>query len=558
MNKSRSFFFDMVTLVVTIIASLGIVVLAWWAFRTAFLDMARNMDPDGGLIVLGISLVLLALLGGLSLLLIGTAIYPAAEWLSRFLEADAGRRKVQREQRENARIAEELAADTSAKAELDAVLVRQRRAAYLDRNDWETIAAAELRPMSNTDRNVGIFVRYASATAAQRHLIRQGYMTLLNRAHPRHEYFSPLDVDAVPAAARLLYLAVAIDADDGIGGFDYLDFDLSDHDRRRYVYRSPRRMADFEHWSRSLPAIDSYLGGRWRISRMSGTAIVLSALPDIPPVYPLEATMLKPDHLFLGRDLNTGASFHLPIASLAHTLLQGPSGQGKSTFMHVLMASVITNTEAFDEIYMIDLKSGLEARRYARLSPKITVVDDHAGVDGVLTRLEALMAERLSNMLDRDITDWDGGRVLVIVDEFSDMLMALTKAADRTALETRLTRLAAKSRAMGIRLWIQVQNSTADSVPTSFKRNLVTRIAFKQTNLEAVSMFGSTEDMPADLPTLRKGQVIYQDGNTSERYALQAPFLTYADVARIAVERGSADVPLPPPLPNAARKTAPL
>ncbi|MEQ1711372.1 MAG: hypothetical protein ABL908_08215, partial [Hyphomicrobium sp.] len=235
-------------------------------------------------------------------------------------------------------------------------------------------------------------------------------------------------------------------------------------------------------------------------------------------------------HLYLGTDINTGLPFFTPFDTISHTLMQGATGLGKSTFMKMALASVVKNLDLFEHVYLVDLKYGLSALPFAKLDPRITVIARHDAVPPLIDRLEALSDQRGVDLGNRGLENWDGGITLVIVDEFSDLLLELEKTADRTRLENRLIRIASKSRTLGIRLWMQVQSATADAIPANLKRNLTSRIAFRQTNPEATAMFASTEHMPAELPTLREGQVIFQDGRTSRRYALQGALTSLHDV----------------------------
>ena len=145
------------------------------------------------------------------------------------------------------------------------------------------------------------------------------------------------------------------------------------------------------------------------------------------------------------------------------------------------------------------------------------------------------MEARAADMRRRGIAEWDGPLVFILIDEFADILLAADKPAERTKLQTDLTRLANLSRAVGFRIWVQVQNSTADSMPVGFKRNLQSRIAFKMaTNQEAAQIFGTSDDLPADITKFARGQAIYRDGKTSDTYALQGAFVRFEYVSKLA------------------------
>ncbi|MEZ5857126.1 MAG: FtsK/SpoIIIE domain-containing protein [Hyphomicrobiaceae bacterium] len=379
-----------------------------------------------------------------------------------------------------------------------------------------------------------IFDLYAKASAYHRMLVREGYERMMDLAHPRHDVHQPLAIAELPPVARLLYLAIAIDATDGPQSYDRLDLDQSDHRLGRYIYRSNRKVPDIDHWRDKLPAIEAYLGGRWRVERGVGSNIVLTRLPDIAPAFPLEPTMLEPGHAYLGQDLNTGKPVHVAFDQLSHTLVAGPTGMGKSVMLHTLMASVVTNLDRFETVHLVDLKYGLELQDYATLSSKFRLTATPAEIGPLLAELVTEMDRRGRLMREARKQNWDGPLILIIIDEFADVLLSESDKKKRDALETALVRLTNLSRALGFRFWLQSQKTTADALPTPIRTNLQSILSFRMsTNQSAAGLFGSIEGLPANIMLLNPGQAIYRDGRTSETVALQGPLVTFDDVARL-------------------------
>ncbi len=432
-------------------------------------------------------------------------------------------------------------------AEWEAQTAEQRK--------WANVALLPLTDPAAPD----VFTTYANATQEQKTIILASYDGRLNSAHPSHKKetnYAPLPpLPSLPPQARILYLPHVIGAEHGVGRYDRLDLEASDPSSHRYVYVGDGGMPNLANWQREIPAINRYLGGRWRVEGGDGSSVVLTGMPAIPELFELPPAMLTKGAFFLGADLSTGKPFSVPIKRMTHAFVQGTTGVGKSTFMHQLMASVMFNIEAFDTIYVVDLKFGLEAGRYAQLSPKIHLVDDVAQIPDMLTQLETKMRERATDMKKRGAVLWEGGRILVVVDECADLFKAKEKrkAGDTApSTEDRFASLAQKARAMGILLWMQAHEATNDGVPLVVRRHLRTLIGFKQSTAQAVALMGQVaENTPIPFPELKPGQVIYQDGNDgTQRFAIQGAFVTFEDVQALMQRCLSSGKILPPQIPN--------
>ena len=433
----------------------------------------------------------------------------------------------------------------------------ERKQHELDRIEREKWNQAADRTLIRSDPpSPSFFDLYASATPDQRVQMRIGYENRLIAATARDKLVArPLGrLTDLSAEANALFLPAIVGAGDSP-----LDLAASSLAGKRLVYVGTTDVPDLAHWQKSIPAINAILGGQWRVERGAGTTVVLTGLPDIPERFALAPTMLSKGNLFLGLDLVTGQPHTIPIKRFAHTIVQGSAGVGKSTLMHQLMASVLHNIDAFDHVYLVDLKFGLEANRYAKLSPKIGIVADVSEVPALLTDLERIMRDRATDMKARGSVMWERGRGLVVVDECADLFKAKeTRSPGDTALtiEERFVSLAQKARALGIVLWMQAHEATNDGIPLSVRRHLRTIIGFKQPAAQAQQLMGQVADStPIPFPELKRGQVIFQDGDDgTHRLALQGAFVTFDDVQAM-MQRQPADARMvPPPLPATSPK----
>jgi hypothetical protein len=433
----------------------------------------------------------------------------------------------------------------------------QRKQHDLDRKEREKWTPPPQRTLAPSDAaSPPFFDLYASGTPEQRGQMRVGYENRLTAATARDKDFAlPLGrLTDLSREANALFLPAIIGAGDSP-----LDLAASSLAGKRLVYVGTTGIPDLAYWQKTIPAINAILGGQWRVERGAGTTVLLTGLPNIPERFALAPTMLSKGNLFLGLDLVTGQPHTIPIKRFAHTIVQGSAGVGKSTLMHQLMASVLYNIDSFDHVYLIDLKFGLEANRYAKLSPKISIVADVAEVPTLLTELERVMRDRATDMKQRGSVMWERGRILVVVDECADLFKAKDKRkAGDTALtiEERFVSLAQKARALGIVLWMQAHEATNDGIPLSVRRHLRTIIGFKQPAAQAQQLMGQVADStPIPFPELKRGQVIYQDGDDgTHRLALQGAFVTFDDVQAMMQRQPIAAGMGPPPLPAASGK----
>ena len=403
------------------------------------------------------------------------------------------------------------------------------------RRQWLELVERNLYAQSPKDTSGEVFAMFANATPEEKMLIWQGYRRILDRLHARHEEHHARSLSRFSEAARLLFLSAAIGAENGKHSYDCLDFTASDHAARRYVYRADDGVPDLKRWEASLPAIEAYLGGHWTIERGPGTTVVLAAKPALADMFDLPDDALKRDHIYLGQDLATGNPVHVALDHLSHTLVAGPTGMGKSVALHQLMASVVTNLDRFETIYLVDLKYGLELQDYAKLGAKFRLTTSGVEMPALVQTLLTEMDRRGKLMQAQGRRNWPGPLILVVIDEFADVLLAVADKKARDALENGLTRLTNLSRALGFRFWVQSQKTTNDAIPTPIRNNLQSILSFRMvTPQQAAMLFGGIEQLPADITVLKRGQAIYRDGRTSDTVALQGALVTFEDVERLA------------------------
>jgi len=203
--------------------------------------------------------------------------------------------------------------------------------------------------------------------------------------------------------------------------------------------------------------------------------------------------------IFLGRDAS-GRPMVVDLARMPHLLVAGATGSGKSVCLNSILVSFLyTRSPEQLKLILIDPKM-VELTQFAN-APHLAcpVVSDMKRAPGILEWAIMKMEERyklLSQAGVRNIYSYNklgveglrphfGERaddpdfprflpfIVIVIDELADLMMTSAKE-----VETSITRLAAKSRAVGIHLIVATQRPSTNVITGLIKANLPTRIAF--------------------------------------------------------------------------------
>jgi S-DNA-T family DNA segregation ATPase FtsK/SpoIIIE len=204
--------------------------------------------------------------------------------------------------------------------------------------------------------------------------------------------------------------------------------------------------------------------------------------------------------LFLGVDAE-GQAIVDDLAKMPHLLIAGTTGSGKSVCINAILASFLLTRSPHDvQMILIDPKM-VELQAFANIPHlMLPVVTDmrqatavinwavekmegryelfnHANVRNIKS-YNALSEEELQQRMG---DNWNHERtprhvpyIVVVIDEFADLMMQAKKEAEQA-----ITRLAQKSRAVGIHVILATQRPSTDVITGVIKGNLPTRIAFQ-------------------------------------------------------------------------------
>lgn len=201
--------------------------------------------------------------------------------------------------------------------------------------------------------------------------------------------------------------------------------------------------------------------------------------------------------------------------SLTHQLLVGQTGSGKSYALFGYILQMLGKQIPY-HLYFADPKSSSIELLGEKISPDNTA-SDFEGIVSLLERFVFQMEERqkeikkrLSTMIDGDYRDFDLSPHVLIFDEFSAFSQQLAEKdkKQRDHVGSLLAQIVLKGRQSGFFLWIVMQQSGSNSIPTFIRDNLPWKVVLGNAEDQTyVTAFGAGTDIP--LRKLGVGEGVY-------------------------------------------------
>lgn len=244
-----------------------------------------------------------------------------------------------------------------------------------------------------------------------------------------------------------------------------------------------------------------------------------------------------------------GSPLHLvlPSPDVAHVLIAGTTGSGKSVAAHTLITSLAARCRPSQlAIVVIDPKRRVESAFLNNIRPYL------AAPPAVETKDMLHVIGRAVNAMENKVIGVPAPRVVIFIDELADVLMQGGKK-----MEEYITRIAQRGREPGFHLIAATQKPTTKAIGTLLKANLPTRLIGRVINASDSNAASGIPDLQAHrLPgrgafiavvagqTLRV-QVAVSDVTIKAPVMYQAPKSQPQPMQQV-VEQISAPVEVPP------------
>jgi DNA segregation ATPase FtsK/SpoIIIE-like protein len=256
--------------------------------------------------------------------------------------------------------------------------------------------------------------------------------------------------------------------------------------------------------------------------------------------------------LLIGVDAGGGHRVE-DMATMPHLLIAGATGAGKSVCINsIIMSVLMCRTPDEVRLILVDPKQ-VELSFFSRiphlLAPVVTDMKRAASVlewavekmeerYDLLARMQVrgissyneLGEKKIHERCDKEGLDHDAMPVrlpyfLIVVDELADLMMTAGKE-----IEVLITRLAQKSRAVGIHVVLATQRPSTDVITGLIKANMPTRICFKVTSKVDSRV---VMDQNGGDKLLGQGDMLYLPPRSANLLRAQATFVSDAEVKRV-------------------------
>ena len=174
------------------------------------------------------------------------------------------------------------------------------------------------------------------------------------------------------------------------------------------------------------------------------------------------------------------------ILTTPHALIAGATGCGKSVLLHHAICTALEKSTACGELYLIDLKRGVELCEYEKLPHVSKFAMDIPGALEALDAAIGIMTRRLDAMRQLKQKMYAGRDLWIVIDELGFLLQSAKKQA-----MPKLTQISQQGRAAKVHLILATQNPSRASVPNTIQQNFTLKVALHcTTGIESRQVVG--------------------------------------------------------------------
>ncbi|MEZ5857123.1 MAG: hypothetical protein R3D67_21170 [Hyphomicrobiaceae bacterium] len=177
-------------------------------------------------------------------------------------------------------------------------------------------------------------------------------------------------------------------------------------------------------------------------------------------------------------------------------------------------------------------------------APHISIVERYRDLPDLVGGLGKILAERIAEAKALGLGRFPGKPILVIVDEFAQIMLEPDSKSGREAITDGFVRLGNQARAANIVLWVQVQHAVAETLPRRSGATSPPPSAFASPRVRPRRTSSATRGISRSTsPGSPAASASSRHGLTSEITALQAANVGLADIPTLL--KGNADASHP-------------
>jgi DNA segregation ATPase FtsK/SpoIIIE, S-DNA-T family len=252
-----------------------------------------------------------------------------------------------------------------------------------------------------------------------------------------------------------------------------------------YVYKLPVGLPS-EMFEKLTAPLSEALGKETEYEFKNGVLKLYVYEGDLPEKWNYDDSLIHPGtwEVPIGKN-HKGVLYH-DFEKYCHLLNGGVTRFGKTVFMKEVMNTLVLNNPEHVEIYILDLKAGLEFYKYKAMPQVKEVARDVYESAELLNALTEDLKEQENYFLEKGYTNISDTpikkRTFIFVDEGAELSPNIVK--DKNAkkyaefCQAALSEIARIGGGLGYRLIYATQYPTKEAVPMQVKMNIVARLSF--------------------------------------------------------------------------------
>ena len=238
----------------------------------------------------------------------------------------------------------------------------------------------------------------------------------------------------------------------------------------------------------------------------------------------------------VGKDMS-GETVILDLAQLPHLLLAGSTGAGKSCCINDLLCCLLMRCRPDQVNFILIDPKFVEFTWYDGLPHLLCpVINDPEPASKallwavremdrryqVLQKQKVVHIDEYNSVAEKDKELDPLPKIILVIDELNDLMIVARKE-----VESSISRLTAKARAVGIHLIIATQRPSVDVITGVIKNNITARIAFQvASNADSRTILGTK----GAEKLLGKGDMLLDPGNIPQPERVQGALVQHKEI----------------------------